>query len=221
MWRIRREHGGVRPAGFGRGEGVAGVPAVAAGGAGGVRYARDLRRVRWGRAEPVSRRLRTAVARSPRRVLLSGGPQLLQLRAVPESPCDRGAAALAGEVRHRAARAEQTLPDGSYLTSIYALKNRKAKRDGVPPGSSSTGSMTPAARQRHALPAADHDPRPRPGTRRQARPALPTALGVRRRTGRAQGRTSAAPASCCAPRHPTASSKKSTATSASITRSAA
>ena len=27
---------------------------------------------------------------------------------------------------------EQTLPDGSYLTSIYALKNRKAKRDGEP-----------------------------------------------------------------------------------------
>jgi hypothetical protein len=26
---------------------------------------------------------------------------------------------------------EQTLPDGSYLTSIYALKNRKAKRDGA------------------------------------------------------------------------------------------
>jgi hypothetical protein len=26
---------------------------------------------------------------------------------------------------------EKTLPDGSYLTSIYALKNRKAKRDGV------------------------------------------------------------------------------------------
>jgi Insertion element 4 transposase N-terminal/Transposase DDE domain len=27
---------------------------------------------------------------------------------------------------------EQTLPDGSYLTSIYALENRKAKRDGEP-----------------------------------------------------------------------------------------
>jgi hypothetical protein len=27
---------------------------------------------------------------------------------------------------------EQALPDGSYLTSIYALKNRKAKRDGEP-----------------------------------------------------------------------------------------
>ena len=27
---------------------------------------------------------------------------------------------------------EQPLPDGSYLTSIYALKNRKAKRDGEP-----------------------------------------------------------------------------------------
>ncbi len=25
---------------------------------------------------------------------------------------------------------EQTLPDGSYLTSVYALKNRKARRDG-------------------------------------------------------------------------------------------
>ena len=27
---------------------------------------------------------------------------------------------------------ERTLPDGSYLTSIYALKNRRAKRDGAP-----------------------------------------------------------------------------------------
>jgi Transposase DDE domain len=27
---------------------------------------------------------------------------------------------------------EQTLPDGSYLTSIHALKDRKAKRDGQP-----------------------------------------------------------------------------------------
>ena len=90
-------------------------------------------------------------------------------------PVRRGPACR-GQGRRRAPAREQPLPDGSYLTSIYALKNRKAKRDGEPARVIEYRLEDPAPvadeEQRYRL--HHHDPRPRPGTRGRARRALPT-----------------------------------------------
>ena len=119
-------------------------------------------------------------------------------------PPDRGAAALAGQVeRGAAARADaprRLVPD----QHLPARADRRASRDGEPgPGRSSTGSTTPRLRrQRAALPAAHHDPRPR---RRRPPPSSPrsTASAGRSKAPSTSSRaTSAARASCCAPKHP-------------------
>ena len=101
-------------------------------------------------------------------------------------PCDRGAAALAGQGRPRAAaRAAapgRLLPDQRLRAERpqSQARRRAGARRRVPARRSRPG------RRGAALPAADHDPRPRPGARGRARRALPAALGARVSPRRAQ-----------------------------------
>ena len=75
---------------------------------------------------------------------------------------------------------EQTLADGSYLTSIYALKDRKARRDGQPARVIEYQLDDPALtepEERYRLITTLLDPDTAPAER--ARRAVPAALGAR------------------------------------------
>ena len=116
---------------------------------------------------------------------------------------------------------EQTLPDGSYLTSVYALKNRKARRDGQRARVVEYRLEDPALAeedQRYRLITTILDPERR---RRASSPRSTRNAGSSNRRWTNSRPTNAVRASCCAPRHPTASTKKPTATSPPTTRSAA
>ena len=116
---------------------------------------------------------------------------------------------------------EQTLADGSYLTSIHALRNRRARRDGQPARVIEYRLDDPALAeddQRYRLLTTLLDP--------EAAPASELAALYPQRWELSQPLmsskpTSAGRASCSAPRHPTASTRKPTATSPPTTRSAA
>ena len=87
-----------------------------------------------------------------------GRPRLLQLRALPEGPRDRGAAALAGEGAMSLPR-EQSCADGSYLTHIYKRSNhgrdRQARRPGARRRVPARGPR--AAASRSSATGSDHD----------------------------------------------------------------
>jgi hypothetical protein len=81
---------------------------------------------------------------------------------------------------------EQTLEDGSYLTSIYALKDRKARRDGAPARVIEYARGSRPRPRGSALPADHHDPRSGRRASARARRALLRALGARGHHRRAQ-----------------------------------
>jgi len=111
------------------------VPAAAAGGVGGVRHARDLRRCARPLYEALSRSSPSGCGGSlTDGMLCLADRSFYSFERFPNRPCD-GAQLLWRVKADVGLPREQALPDGSYLTSIYALKNRKAKpRRASPPG---------------------------------------------------------------------------------------
>ena len=117
---------------------------------------------------------------------------------------------------------EQQLPDGSYLTHIYATQP-----DSAPTATARRSRVVeyrlddPALaeeEQRYRLITTILDPDAAPASELAA---LYPSAGSSRARSTSSKPTSAARASCCAQSTPTASTKKPTATSAPTTRSAA
>ena len=150
-----------------------------------------------------------------------GRPWLLQLRALPERPCDRGGAALAREGEHAAAP-RAPLSDGSYLTRVYAPSPTSARNEtALRCGSSNTSSRTPGCPRASSATGCSRrilDPDAAPAGELGV---LYSNAGSSRAPSTSSRPTSAARAWCCAQSTPTASTKKPTATSAPTTRSGA
>ena len=143
--------------------------------------------------------------------------------ALGQGPRHRRRPALADQVQRRPCPSRSATPMALSRSHIYpGTKARRNHTDGIAVRVieytlEGDAGHTDADERTYRLLTTITDPtRPRLRTRRSSTPSA----GRSRPPSASSRPTNAAPASCCAPNCPTASSKRSTATSASTTRSA-